>query len=121
MADSPSSLPLRSSYAGHASPSVSVAAPREASAATSPSSPPTGATPDTLRSLALAKRGGPKRDRTADLDNAIVALSQLSYGPSRVKMANRKEESKGVRGSGELKFEIQTFENKVSSLFFPAP
>src|SRR6185369_10697971 len=25
--------------------------------------------------------GGPKRDRTADLHNAIVALSQLSYGP----------------------------------------
>ena len=24
---------------------------------------------------------GPKRDRTADLYNAIVALSQLSYGP----------------------------------------
>jgi hypothetical protein len=27
--------------------------------------------------------GGAKRDRTADLYNAIVALSQLSYGPSR--------------------------------------
>ena len=25
--------------------------------------------------------GGAKRDRTADLYNAIVALSQLSYGP----------------------------------------
>ena len=28
-----------------------------------------------------AKRGGAKRDRTADLYNAIVALSQLSYSP----------------------------------------
>src|SRR4026208_2177875 len=27
------------------------------------------------------KDGGAKRDRTADLYNAIVALSQLSYGP----------------------------------------
>ncbi len=28
--------------------------------------------------------GGAKRDRTADLYNAIVALSQLSYGPETV-------------------------------------
>jgi hypothetical protein len=28
-----------------------------------------------------AKAGGAKRDRTADLLNAIQALSQLSYGP----------------------------------------
>ena len=27
--------------------------------------------------------GGARRDRTADLYNAIVALSQLSYGPSK--------------------------------------
>ena len=27
--------------------------------------------------------GGAERDRTADLYNAIVALSQLSYGPIR--------------------------------------
>ena len=27
--------------------------------------------------------GGAKRDRTADLLNAIQALSQLSYGPDR--------------------------------------
>lgn len=26
--------------------------------------------------------GGAKGDRTPDLDNAIVALSQLSYGPT---------------------------------------
>ena len=30
---------------------------------------------------ALVLFGGAKRDRTADLYNAIVALSQLSYGP----------------------------------------
>ena len=30
---------------------------------------------------AVKKRGGARRDRTADLYNAIVALSQLSYGP----------------------------------------
>src|SRR6516225_4133422 len=30
---------------------------------------------------ALVRIGGAKRDRTADLYNAIVALSQLSYGP----------------------------------------
>ncbi len=34
-----------------------------------------------------AKIGGAKRDRTADLYNAIVALSQLSYGP---KIARRR-------------------------------
>ena len=28
------------------------------------------------------KNGGASRDRTADLYNAIVALSQLSYGPT---------------------------------------
>ncbi len=33
------------------------------------------------RSLRGFRLGGPKRDRTADLHNAIVALSQLSYGP----------------------------------------
>ncbi len=31
---------------------------------------------------ALMKDGGARRDRTADLYNAIVALSQLSYGPT---------------------------------------
>ena len=30
----------------------------------------------------LEKTGGARRDRTADLYNAIVALSQLSYGPT---------------------------------------
>ena len=33
--------------------------------------------------------GGAKGDRTPDLNNAIVALSQLSYGPTR-------------RGSGKI-------------------
>ncbi len=30
----------------------------------------------------ILRFGGAKRDRTADLYNAIVALYQLSYGPS---------------------------------------
>ncbi len=30
--------------------------------------------------------GGARRDRTADLYNAIVALSQLSYSPAQVKL-----------------------------------
>ena len=33
------------------------------------------------------KFGGAKRDRTADLLNAIQALSQLSYGPTEVRHA----------------------------------
>ena len=33
--------------------------------------------------LAHGDDGGARRDRTADLYNAIVALSQLSYGPVR--------------------------------------
>jgi hypothetical protein len=39
--------------------------------------------------------GGARRDRTADLYNAIVALSQLSYGPTRnqaVKSRERRDE-----------------------------
>src|ERR1700730_18252576 len=48
-------------YAGHASPfGFCVAAPRVAR---------------------RAKRGGGRRDRTADLLHAMQALSQLSYGP----------------------------------------
>src|ERR1700694_1038900 len=49
-----------SSFAGHASPFGSVAAPRVAR---------------------RAKRGGARRDRTDDLMLAKHALSQLSYGP----------------------------------------
>ncbi len=33
----------------------------------------------------LFQGGGARRDRTADLYNAIVALSQLSYGPTIAK------------------------------------
>ena len=32
----------------------------------------------------LGESGGAKRDRTDDLYNAIVALSQLSYSPTRL-------------------------------------
>jgi hypothetical protein len=35
---------------------------------------------------AKPQRGGARRDRTADLVNAIHALSQLSYGPFQVSM-----------------------------------
>ena len=40
--------------------------------------PPDGSNLKPLR----GDSGGAKRDRTADLYNAIVALSQLSYGPN---------------------------------------
>ena len=33
--------------------------------------------------------GGAKRDRTADLYNAIVALSQLSYGPFFIRQVSK--------------------------------
>ena len=36
--------------------------------------------------VSRGKAGGAKRDRTADLYNAIVALSQLSYGPITTRM-----------------------------------
>ena len=36
-----------------------------------------------LQSSALTLTGGASRDRTGDLYNAIVALSQLSYGPEK--------------------------------------
>lgn len=35
-----------------------------------------------LNHFSSPKIGGAKRDRTADLNTASVALSQLSYGPS---------------------------------------
>ena len=35
--------------------------------------------------------GGDKRDRTADLLNAIQALSQLSYTPTGTRFSNRRE------------------------------
>ncbi len=41
--------------------------------------------------LAMSERSesnGPRRDRTADLYNAIVALSQLSYGPVQAEIVN---------------------------------
>ena len=46
----------------------------------------TGRLPTKTKGLAVTGQalvliGGAKRDRTADLYNAIVALSQLSYGP----------------------------------------
>ena len=34
-------------------------------------------------SILIGKLGGARRDRTADLVNAIHALSQLSYGPGQ--------------------------------------
>ena len=37
---------------------------------------------ESSKSLYHQKIGGAKRDRTADLNTASVALSQLSYGPS---------------------------------------
>ncbi len=42
--------------------------------------------PENQKALAVSSEGldrfgGAKRDRTVDLYNAIVALSQLSYGP----------------------------------------
>jgi hypothetical protein len=45
-----------------------------------------------------AKVGGARRDRTADLVNAIHALSHLSYGPSR-------EQESGVSIQDESKLD----------------
>ena len=39
--------------------------------------------------VGLRRSGGARRDRTADLYNAIVALSQLSYGPGRREFSDR--------------------------------
>jgi len=38
---------------------------------------------------AIGEFGGARRDRTADLVNAIHALSQLSYGPYQREFGNR--------------------------------
>ena len=49
----------------------------------------------------LISRGGANRDRTDDLNNAIVALSQLSYGPTRGLVA-RKMAQTGPEGKAFL-------------------
>ena len=50
-----------------------------------------------------AVNGGARRDRTADLYNAIVALSQLSYGPdafaARAYRSALRVSSNGARGT----------------------
>ncbi len=43
------------------------------------------------RPLRPVKNGGPERDRTADLLRAKQALSQLSYRPTSVVVANAVE------------------------------
>ena len=48
-----------------------------------PSVKPSSAAFGSDRLQVLGKLGGARRDRTADLVNAIHALSQLSYGPFR--------------------------------------
>jgi hypothetical protein len=44
--------------------------------------------PSEITSISEGCFGGAKRDRTADLYNAIVALSQLSYGPQTLGLNN---------------------------------
>ena len=46
--------------------------------------------------LISGEDGGAGRDRTGDLHNAIVALSQLSYGPTK-RMANDAVQTVGVK------------------------
>ena len=48
----------------------------------------------------LSLCGGAKRDRTADLYNAIVALSQLSYGPETLRRLGRRRNLAELRGAG---------------------
>ena len=46
------------------------------------------------------KDGGARRDRTADLVNAIHALSQLSYGPDQTRKSNRRKPAIGWPARG---------------------
>jgi hypothetical protein len=47
--------------------------------------------------------GGASRDRTGDLYNAIVALSQLSYGPNTLRRATGSQSRDGcLMGQPEL-------------------
>ena len=53
------------------------------------------------------KRGGARRDRTADLLHAMQALSQLSYGPTRRPRTLRSrfrlvKELRGAPGEGRI-------------------
>src|ERR1700692_784080 len=47
-----------------------------------------------------AKRGGARRDRTADLLHAMQALSQLSYGPEKAARLNRRTGQNPEHSSG---------------------
>ena len=42
-------------------------------------------TPEKIATRTTVQDGGASRDRTDDLYNAIVALSQLSYGPGEAR------------------------------------
>ena len=53
--------------------------------------------------LSLSNHGGATRDRTADLLNAIQALSQLSYSPKRIIILPN------------LKFEVNYYSIKITS------
>ena len=54
--------------------------------------------------------GGAERDRTADLLNAIQALSQLSYGPTMAGMVTSQAKRK------ERRRKSQTSEKAVTSV-----
>ena len=49
--------------------------------------------------LLMQKFGGAKRDRTADLYNAIVALSQLSYSPNCCPAGSSANKRDGATGA----------------------
>lgn len=65
------------------------------------------------------RNGGPERDRTADLCNAIATLSQLSYGPLRIKsFSNKAKNANLIKKKAELNAPLLIFiifsEDRVS-------
>ena len=67
-----------------------------------------------VTSQALVPIGGAKRDRTADLYNAIVALSQLSYGPKLCSGAPPVEKELEPVGADEIDAEVETEEAEAA-------
>jgi hypothetical protein len=75
--------------------------------------------PDTLRAAGLAKRGGARRDRTADLVIANDALSQLSYGPFRGRLQHVGDGQQSAPFTVRAKAKSRTAKSLIFGLFVP--
>src|SRR4029079_8003465 len=71
--------------------------------------------PDLVRQF-LGKSGGARRDRTADLVNAIHALSQLSYGPNqKPEIRSQKSDWPGLTSGFSIRLHLPEVQAKCAA------